>query len=193
MTGGIGAGKSEALRAFARHGAATVASDEIVHHLLRTDNAVRRALVERLGTKILAPTGEIDRGNVADIVFRDRTQLEWLEALLHPLVSQEYLQWREQLGDLPNPPEVCVTEVPLLYEAGAEGQFDAVVALTASPRLRARRGRPVPEDRASRQLPDAEKLERADFGYVNNGSLEDLEAFVADVMSKLRQRDSRKI
>ena len=83
-----------------------------------------------------------------------------------------------------------MTEVPLLYEAGGEERFDVVVALTASPRIRERRGRPVAEDRASRQLPDDEKLRRADYAYVNNGSIEDLDAFVASVMSDLKQHDA---
>ena len=64
ITGGIGAGKSEALKAFARHGAATVSSDEIVHHLLRRPE-VREAVVARMGHGIVAPDGEIDRGALA--------------------------------------------------------------------------------------------------------------------------------
>ena len=80
-----------------------------------------------------------------------------------------------------------MTEVPLLYEVGAEDRFDVVVAITASPRLRARRGRPLPPERAGRQLPDEDKLRRADYAYVNNRSLEDLDAFVAGVMADLRQ------
>ena len=125
ITGGIGAGKTEALNAFARLGAATVSSDEIVHHLLRTDEDVKRAIVERLGEGVLDDEGEIDRTRVAEVVFADHEQLDWLEALLHPLVSREYLIWRERLGRLDNPPEVCVTEVPLLYEAGSEGRAES--------------------------------------------------------------------
>jgi dephospho-CoA kinase len=192
ITGGIGVGKSTALEAFARHGAATVSSDEIVHHLLRTDDEVRRALVGRLGDAILGDDGEIDRARVGEIVFRDRKLLAWLENLLHPRVAAAYLAWRDRLADLPHPPAVTVTEVPLLYEAGGDTRFDVVVALTASPRIRARRGRPLAEERADRQLPDDEKLRRADFAYVNNGSLEDLDAFVASVMSQLRQNDIKK-
>src|SRR5512132_922236 len=90
ITGGIGAGKSEALRAFARHGAATVSSDEIVHHLLRRPE-VRDAVVARMGNGIVAPDGEIDRGALATVVFNDREALAWLEATLHPLVAAEYL------------------------------------------------------------------------------------------------------
>ena len=149
---------------------------------------MRRALIERFGPRIVRSDGEIDRAGVAEIVFASRAELDWLEALLHPRVSREYLDWREQLAALPNAPDVCVTEVPLLYEVGADERFDVVVALTASERLRARRGRPVDAERAGRQLPDDEKLRRADYTYVNNRSLEDLDAFVAGVMSDLRQR-----
>ena len=105
ITGGIGAGKSEALRAFARHGAATVSSDEIVHHLLRRPD-VHDAVVGRMGNGIVGPDGEIDRGALATVVFNDRDALAWLEEALHPLVSGEYLQWREQIAALPNAPAV---------------------------------------------------------------------------------------
>jgi dephospho-CoA kinase len=185
ITGGIGAGKSEALAAFARHGAATVSSDEIVHRLLREDEDVRRQLIERFGDRILDDVGQVDRGAIAQLVFGDRQQLDWLERLLHPRVAQEYLDWREQLGRLPNPPEVCVTEVPLLYEVGGDERFDKVVVITAAPELRAERSQMAGELREGRLLPDEEKAKRADFVYVNDGSLEELDAFVADVMRKL--------
>lgn len=150
---------------------------------------MRRELIATLGEAIVGDDGEIDRRKVGALVFKDRDLLLWLEQLLHPRVAREYLAWREQLAQLPNPPRVCVTEVPLLYEAGGEERFDVVVALTASPRIRERRGRPVPEDRAGRQLADDEKLRRADYAYVNNGSIEDMDAFVASVMSELEHRD----
>jgi dephospho-CoA kinase len=184
ITGGIGAGKSEALAAFARHGAATVSSDEIVHHLLRRDD-VKQAVVGRIGHGVIAPDGEIDRGALATAVFNDRDALNWLEQLLHPLVSAEYLQWREDLGKLPNPPRVSVTEVPLLYEAGGETRFDKVVAITAPPKLRKARSAVAVDERESRLLPDAEKVKRADYAYKNAGSLEELDAFVASVMHEL--------
>jgi dephospho-CoA kinase len=186
ITGGIGAGKSEALAAFARHGAATVSSDEIVHHLLRRDE-VKRAVVQRVGVGVLAPDGEIDRGALGTAVFNDRDALGWLEELLHPLVSAEYLGWREQLGNLPNPPAVCVTEVPLLYEVGAASRFDKVVVITAPAKLRRSRSPVAVEERESRLLPDAEKVKRADYTYVNTGSLEELDAFVASVLRDLTE------
>ena len=141
ITGGIGAGKSEALAAFARHGAATVSSDQIVHRLIREDSRVRKALLDRFGERILDEAGQIDRSAIAEIVFPDRPQLEWLEGLLHPLVVQEYLEWREQLADLPNPPPVTVTEVPLLYEVGGQERFDKVVLVTAPKEVRQERAK----------------------------------------------------
>jgi dephospho-CoA kinase len=148
ITGGIGAGKSEALRAFARHGAATVSSDEIVHHLLRRAD-VRAAVVERMGNGIVGPDGEIDRGALATVVFNDREALAWLEDMLHPLVAAEYLQWREQLAELPDAPAVCVTEVPLLYETGGDARFDRVVVITAPSKLRRARSEVATNDRES--------------------------------------------
>ena len=185
ITGAIGAGKSEALRAFARHGAATVSSDEIVHHLLATDDDVKRALVERLGEGILGADGRPDRARIARVVFSDRDQLAWLESLLHPLVAREYLAWREQLARLPNPPRVCVTEVPLLYEAGGETRFDKVVVVTAPRLLREQRRRVRRDDRDDRLLPDREKVKRADYAYVNTGTPEELDAWVGGVMAEL--------
>ena len=185
ITGGIGAGKSEALAAFARHGAAIVSSDEIVHRLLREDEGVRRALLERFGERVLDEAGQLDRSAIAELVFPDREALDWLERLLHPLVAREYLEWREQLGRLPNPPAVCVTEVPLLYEVGGEQRFDAVVLVTAPAELRAARSRVPAELREARLIPDEEKAKRADYVYVNDGSLAELDAFVAGVLAEL--------
>jgi dephospho-CoA kinase len=184
ITGGIGAGKSEALKAFARHGAATVSSDEIVHHLLRRPE-VRDAIVARMGHGVVSPAGEVDRGALATVVFNDREALGWLEELLHPLVSAEYLQWREQLAELPDAPRVSVTEVPLLYETGSEARFDKVVVITAPSKLRRARSEVVMDDREARLIPDAEKVQRADFSFKNTGSLEELDAFVKSVMADI--------
>ena len=187
ITGGIGAGKSEALFAFQKAGAATVSSDEIVHHLLREDAEVREELLGELGKGILGEDGAIDRGRVAEIVFGDREKLTILEQLLHPRVAAEYLRWREQLAQLPDPPEVCVTEVPLLYESGAESRFDKVVVVTAPAKLREQRRRVRRDDRELRLLPDSEKVKRADYSYVNTGTLEELDAWVGGIMAELKK------
>jgi dephospho-CoA kinase len=188
VTGGIGAGKSEALRAFARHGAAVVSSDEIVHHLLATDDELKRALVERFGERILGADGRPDRGAIAQIVFADSEELGWLESLLHPIVSAEYMTWRARLGQLPQPPEVCVTEVPLLFEAGAQERFDRVVVVTAPEALRGARRQVRADERDARLLPEEEKVRRADHVYVNEGTIDELDAWVEGLMRELTAR-----
>ena len=185
VTGGIGAGKSEALRAFARHGAAVISSDDIVHELLRDDPEVSGAVVERLGEGVLGDDGHIDRGAVGRLVFSDPEALRWLEELLHPRVVERYLRWREELAEQPDPPAVCVTEVPLLYEVGGESRFDKVVVVTASPEARIARHIGPMRDRERRLLTDAEKAKRADFVYVNDGTRAELDEFVAGVVAAL--------
>jgi dephospho-CoA kinase len=189
ITGGIGAGKTEALHAFARHGAATISSDDIVHQLLREDPEVRRALVERFGTGILDDADNIDRAAISAIVFEDREALAWLEGLLHPRVVAHYLAWREALAELPDPPVVAATEVPLLYEVGGESRFDVVVVITAPDDVRLDRARVAgATQREDRLLPDGEKVERADFAYVNDGTRQELDDFVAETMRTLEKR-----
>lgn len=190
ITGGIGAGKSTVLAAFRAHGAATVSSDEIVHHLLRADLEVRAALVGRLGEGILDEGGIPDRVAIAAIVFDDAEALAFLEELLHPLVSREYLIWREQLATLDSPPRVCVTEVPLLYESGGESRFDRVVVVTAPRQLREQRRHAPQDNREARLLDDAEKIDRADYHYANTGTFEDLDVWVAGLMKELTNEAS---
>src|SRR5262245_36103470 len=174
ITGGIAAGKSEMLAAFARHGAATASSDAVVHDLLAHDDVVRDSIRERWGGDAVG-----DRQRIGEIVFRDSAELEWLERLLHPKTRAAIDAWVRGV-DAP----LAAVEIPLLYETGGETRFDAVVVVTAPPETRAGR-RPVDDDRQSRLIPDEEKLQRADFSYVNDGSLEALDAFVAGVVEKL--------
>jgi dephospho-CoA kinase len=159
-----------------------------VHRLLREDAEVQGALVERWGRRVLDAEGHVDRARVGEIVFADRAELDWLEALLHPRVTATYTAWREDLAREPEPPAVCAVEVPLLYETGGEARFDAVVVVTAPEHVRAARARVPREGREVRLIPDDEKVRRADFAYVNTGSLDDLDAWVAGVLQELRGR-----
>jgi dephospho-CoA kinase len=189
ITGGIGAGKSETLACFARRGVPTVSSDELVHRLYREDPEVRSAIAERWSDRALDGRGDPDRARIAEIVFADRAELAWLEQLLHPRVAQAYIEWAEQLALLPEPPPLFVVEIPLLYETGGEERFDAIVVVTAPPEVRAARGRKVrQDDRTARLIPDEEKVRRADYAYVNDGTLEELDRFVGRVVQDLSER-----
>ena len=184
LTGGIGAGKSEALAAFERAGAATLASDRVVHELLHTGE-MRDRLVERWGGDV-APRGEIDRGRVAEIVFQDPVELAWLESELHPPVGKRIADWR---AALPADTKLAVVEVPLLFETGMEKAFDAVVCVVAEDSLRERRlgglGLGALEGRTGRQLSQDEKAARATHVITNDGTLADLKARIADLAVEL--------
>jgi dephospho-CoA kinase len=164
-----------------------ISSDDIVHELLREDPEVKGAILERFGEDVRGADGEIDRAKVGKVVFADRPALLWLEQLLHPRVVARYLGWREELAELPDPPAVCVTEVPLLYEVGGESRFDKVVVVTASPEVRISRRIGPLQERQERLLPEEEKVKRADFVYVNDGTLADLDRFVSGVVTTLSQ------
>jgi dephospho-CoA kinase len=188
LTGGIAAGKSEALAAFRRLGAATLSTDQVTHELLG-DPEVHTALIQRWGEEV-APDGEVDRGRVAGIVFADPAELAWLESQLHPRVGRHVLDWRRRLE-----PEtkLAVVEVPLLFEAAMEDAFDTTVAVVADDEVRERRlrerGQAGLTGREERQLDQAEKADRADHVLRNDGTLDELERAVAEVMEKIGREE----
>ena len=187
LTGGIAAGKSEALKAFERLGAATLSTDDVVHELLTTGE-VRDMLVERFGDAV-APDGEIDRGAVADVVFGDEAERGWLEGLLWPRVGQRVWEWRQEVERRDPPPPAAVVEVPLLFESGMEDGFDTTVAVVADEPVRTERaggrGHRGVDERTSRQLTQEQKAERADLVVRNEGTLEDLERELSTVLGTM--------
>jgi len=185
LTGGIAAGKSEALAAFGRLGAATLSSDAVVHELLESE-PLRTALVERWGEEV-APDGSVNRTRIGEIVFADPEELAWLESQIHPLVAERMVAW---LTELPAGTELAVVEVPLLFEGGREAVFDATVAVVTADEVRRQRaearGHALVDEREARQLSQAEKAERADHVVANDGSVEDLERALSALIDKLR-------
>lgn len=186
LTGGIAAGKSEALKAFERLGAATLSSDAVVHELLESGE-MRDRCVERWGREV-APEGTIDRAKIGEVVFADPEELTWLESQIHPLVQQRTAAW---LLSLPADTEVAVVEVPLLFEAGSDEVFDTTVAVVTADEVRreraAARGHALVDEREARQLTQSEKAERAEHVVVNDGSVEELERALSALLEKLRR------
>jgi dephospho-CoA kinase len=185
LTGGIGAGKSEALRALERLGAATLSTDAVTHELLATAE-VRDLLVEKLGPGI-APGGRIDRAAVASQVFGDDQKREWLESVLWPRVGQRVADFRTAVEESP----AAVVEVPLLFESGMESVFDKTIVVVADEQVRAgraaARGHQLVAERTARQLTQDEKSQKADFVVRNDGTVEELETKLSDVLAKLRR------
>lgn len=186
LTGGIAAGKSEALAAFSRLGAATLSSDAVVHELLNSEPLVG-LLVERWGPEV-APQGSVDRNRIGEIVFADPEQLTWLEQQIHPLVGARTAAW---LAALPAETEIAVIEVPLLFESGGEKRFDTTVAIVTDDEVRreraAARGHALVDEREARQLAQHEKAARAEHTVANDGSVEDLERALSALLAKLRR------
>jgi dephospho-CoA kinase len=185
LTGGIAAGKSTALAAFERLGAATISSDAVVHELLDSEPLLGH-LIERWGEEV-APEGRVDRNKIGGIVFADPDELGWLESQIHPLVGERIGAW---LGSLPEDAAVAVVEVPLLFEGEMAPVFDTTVAVvTADEVRRARaeaRGHTLVGEREARQLSQDEKADRAEHVIENDGTVEELEQRLSALVAKLR-------
>ncbi|HZO35720.1 MAG TPA: dephospho-CoA kinase [Solirubrobacteraceae bacterium] len=189
LTGGIGAGKSTALAALERLGAATVSADAVVHRLYERDDVID-AVVGRWGTE-MAPGGVVDRSAIASRVFADAPEREWLETLLWPLVAEQVAAFRAAASARLPPPRAVVVETPLLFEAGMEAVYDATIAVIADDDIRAerlgRRGQTAIAERSARQLTQEHKAARATFTVDNAGTPEQLEQRLSDVLATLER------
>jgi dephospho-CoA kinase len=187
LTGGLGAGKSEALRALGELGAVTLSTDAVVHELL-TDEELGDIVVERLGSEV-ARDGRLDRSLIAERVFGDEESRAWLEGELWPRVGRRVAEWKQEVEALDPAPPAAVVEVPLLFESGMEAAFDATIAVVADEALREERagarGHAAVAERAGRQLSQADKSQRADFEVRNDGTLEELRETLSRVLAKL--------
>jgi dephospho-CoA kinase len=187
LTGGLGAGKSEALRALGDLGAATLSTDAVVHELLSGDE-LRDIVVGRLGPEV-APDGRLDRSLIAERVFGDGEARAWLEGELWPRVGQRVAEWKQEVEALDPAPPAAVVEVPLLFESGMEAAFDATIAVVADETVREERagarGHSAVAERAGRQLSQTEKVQRADFEVRNDGTLHELRETLSRVLARL--------
>jgi dephospho-CoA kinase len=187
LTGGIGAGKSTALDALERLGAAVLSTDRVVHELY-DDPEVRDAVVARFGDSV-APDGVVDRAALAKAAFATADDRGWLEGILWPRVGERMTGWRDELERASPSPRAAVVEVPLLFEADMDGAFDATIAVVAEEELRAERagarGHQALEERSARQLSQDEKAQRATHAVVNDGSVEQLESKLSAILDML--------
>ena len=186
LTGGIAAGKSKALAAFGRLGAATLSSDAVVHDLLEGE-PLRSEMVARWGPEVAPEGAPTDRGRIGQVVFAAPEELSWLESRIHPAVGAATVAW---IADLPQDTAVAVIEVPLLFEGGREAVFDTTVSIVAAEDVRreraAARGHALVDAREARQLTQEEKAERAEHVIGNDGSVADLERALSALLAKLQ-------
>jgi dephospho-CoA kinase len=192
LTGGMGAGKSTALAALERLGATVLSSDAVVHELYARDRQLRDAVVERWGPDI-APGGVVDRSAVAARAFASAEERAWLEGVVWPLVGARVAAWLQQAravrGAGESAPRAAIVEVPLLFEAGLQGLYDATIAVVSDEQVRreraAARGHALAEERSARQLSQEQKASKATYVVRNDGSEQDLQRELSAVLDKL--------
>jgi dephospho-CoA kinase len=179
ITGSIGSGKSEFCRIVEKYGFPVIRSDEISKNILSNNENVKQKLLNVFGD-IVFKDGAPNTKYLAEIVFNDFEKLKQLEEILHPLVIEEI---RIKSKELLKENNVVFIESALVYEANIENEFDYVVLITAPRELRLKRKLDSgfnKEDFIKRekfQIPDTEKRKRADFIFVNNKSIQNLEEF----------------
>lgn len=186
LTGSIGMGKSTVAAMFAEAGVPVFDADAAVHALQGPGGRVVAA-IEAAFPGTTGPDG-VDRGALGAIVLGDRAALTRLEAIVHPAVAEERAAFLARHADAP----IVLFDVPLLFETGGESRVDRVVVVSASPEIqRARvleRGGMTPaklDAILARQLPDQEKVARADFVVPTGGSLDATRRAVAAIIACL--------
>ena len=187
LTGGIGVGKSTALAALERLGAATLSTDAVVHELYGSPE-VRDAVIDRFGVDV-APGGAVDRGILAERAFATDDDRSWLEHLIWPLVGARIAEFGERSRRLDPAPRAVVVEVPLLFESGSDHGFDATIAVVVDEAVRRRRaasrGHRAVRERGDRQLSQQEKAAKSTYVVVNDGDIRELEQKLSSVLDML--------
>lgn len=193
LTGGIATGKTHVRRRFEALGIDTIDSDALVHEALGPGTPATASVARRFGHEVLAADGSIDRRRLGERVFADDQARRDLERLLHPAVYATISDWfaaRRRAGRV-----LAVADIPLLYETGHQGDFDAVVVVACDPdeqmrRVAARDGlsADAARQRLAAQMPITEKVKRADFVIWTKGTLQETDRQVDQLAETLKQR-----
>jgi dephospho-CoA kinase len=199
LTGGIACGKTVVGEMFARRGAYIIQADRIAHELMNPGELVYNELVSHFGREILDADGAISRPKLAQAAFAGTggSRVEELNRIVHPAVIRRQEEWMDNVGrQFPN--AVAIVEAALIFEAGVGGRFDKIVVVTCDANRKAERfaqrtgislelAREEVARRSAVQMPDAEKLRRADYVIYNDGPLAETETQVESIWKQLRQ------
>ena len=193
LTGSIGMGKSTTAKLFAEAGVPVYDADASVHGLYEGEAApaIEAAFP---GTTV---HGKVDRNKLSARVVHDLAAIKRLEQIVHPMLGasrQKFLDDAEKSGA-----PVAVVDVPLLFETGGEKRVDAVVVVTTTPEVQ--RQRILTRDNMTnekldailaRQLPDAEKRQRADFVVDTSHGLDPVRARIRDILDQAAKMPRRR-
>ena len=167
ITGGIGSGKTAAARYLKKLGAYIIDADATAHELSAPHGAIWEKYVEHFGQEILLPDGTMDRKKIADIIYADEKERQWVNNVTHPLIKQamenELAKIKENATT--DTPQAVFFDIPLLFETGWDKYFSSVWVVYVTPeiqleRLTTRRG--MAKEEAQRiiktQMPAEEKI-----------------------------------
>ncbi|AMV71319.1 dephospho-CoA kinase [Desulfuromonas carbonis] len=190
ITGSIASGKSTVSAMFEARGAVLVSADQLAREAVRPGSATLARLVERFGAEILASSGKLDRARLGTMIFADPAARQDLNRIIHPAIAalaEEELAILRRSGA-----PLVVYEAPLLFEAGASDRVDRVLVVTVDPEVQLQRlmrrdglDAEAARQRVAAQMPQAEKLARADFVIDNSGSRKLTEDQVAALWTRL--------
>ena len=193
LTGGIGCGKSTALGCFEKLGWHALDADRICHEIYEEgDKSLIARLTSRWGKAILQD-GALSRKKIAEIVFNNGNELEWLNGLLHPLIMRKADEKAASSDS-----EYVIFDVPLLFETGLERRFDCTISVWADTRQQVERlrlrgwNKQETEARLAAQMPSVRKLEKADFGLINTGDIEFLIEQCIELDKQIRKKEHGK-
>ncbi len=190
ITGNIASGKSLVAELLRRRGAVLLSADQLARDVVAPGSQLLDELADEFGRQILASDGSLDRKALADLVFADDAARDRLNSLLHPAIGQLAESRLAALRQTAAP--LIVYEAPLLFEAGAQGRVDRVLVVTITPALQLKRlmerDHLTPEEAQQRidaQMPQGEKVARADYLIDNSGSRAELERLVEKLWLRL--------
>ena len=187
LTGGIATGKSSVLRRLQHHGIPTIDADVLAREVVHPGSPAASAIRDRFGDTLFTEDGQLDRKALGALVFRDAEARLALERIIHPQVYSRITRW---FDGLPESTPLAVADIPLLFETGREGDFDAVIVAACEPDAQV--ARVVQRDglsehdarqRLAAQWPIADKVRRADHVIWTDGvraaTAEQVDALVA--------------
>jgi dephospho-CoA kinase len=187
ISGGIGSGKSTAAKMFADLGAIHIDADAIAKEVLEPGQVGYERVLEKFGDGILDSSGNIDRKELAKLVFKDSNKLSQLEDIIHPAVIVRVGQIRESLPET----SIVLYDTPLLLEKQMQAQFDKIIMVLAPTELRESRliarGLAAPDiaARMRNQASDDARRDVADYILVNDGTLESFRTQVEQVWREI--------
>lgn len=188
LTGGIGSGKTTVASILEHMGYPVFYSDKEAANLMNTDPEIQQFLAELTGEDLYTTEG-LDRQRLANIVFNQSHMLEQLNARVHPLVRNRFAHWVSQQKE-----PLVFNEAAILFETGANVNFDRMIHVTATTSLRIERvmlrdrvSKERVEQRMKHQWKDEQKNALADYLIVNDGSpiLRQVEAAIQNLLSEV--------